>query len=171
MSKLDLIKKIKQSAYLEGDFTTRAGKKTSYYIDKYLFETQPDILNLLADQIQSTISSLSFDLIAAPAFGAVPIASVLSQKIHVPYIIIKHNNKQSPLILGTFHKGQRVVIIEDILTSGKTSLETAQYLNSIDLEVISVISVVNREEGGTESLTKNGFDSISLMTSSDLKRA
>ena len=64
-----------------------------------------------------------------------------------------------------------MIIIEDILTSGKTSLETAQYLSSIGLNVVTVVSVVNHEEGGVEALTEHGFDSVSLMTSRDLKTA
>ena len=170
MTSSSLIKAIKDTAFLEGDFTTRAGKKTDYYIDKYLFETQPNILNQLTDSIAELIKDLDYDLIAAPAFGAVPISAVLAKKTNDPFIIIKHQIDDKPLILGDYTKGQKVIIIEDILTSGKTSLETAQYLNSIGLEIVTVVSVVNREEGGVEALTGNGFNSVSLMTSGDLKR-
>lgn len=170
MTSASLIKAIKDTAFLEGDFTTRAGKKTDYYIDKYLFETQPNILNQLTDSIAELIKDLDYDLIAAPAFGAVPISAVLAKKTNDPFIIIKHQSNDKPLILGDYTTGQKVIIIEDILTSGKTSLETAQYLNSIGLEIVTVVSVVNREEGGVEALTKHGFNNVSLMTSGDLKR-
>ena len=171
MTSTSLIKAIKNTAFLEGEFTTRAGKKTNYYIDKYLFETQPDILNHLTDNIVELIKDLDYDLIAAPAFGAVPISAVLAKKTNDQFIIIKHQRNNKPLILGHYSTGQKVIIIEDILTSGKTSLETAQYLSSIGLDVVTIVSVVNREEGGVEALTEHGFNSISMMTSTDLKNA
>ena len=77
---------IKEVAFLEGEFTTRAGKKTNFYIDKYLFETQPKILEQVVDEIVSQLPPLdSFDRIAAPALGAVSLAAVLSLKIRPLY--------------------------------------------------------------------------------------
>ena len=170
MTVKQLEKAIKSSAFLSGDFTTRAGKKTDYYIDKYLFETQPHILSLLTTVIADSLESLHFDLIAAPAFGAVPISALLSQRTQYPFIIIKHQDKQEPLILGSFQDNQNVIIIEDILTSGKTALETAIYLKKIGLNVVKIICVVDREEGGVQALENHGFSVLAITSASQLKQ-
>ncbi|RAP32114.1 hypothetical protein DID76_01385 [Candidatus Marinamargulisbacteria bacterium SCGC AG-414-C22] len=166
----ELVKDIKEAAYLEGDFVTRAGKKTNYYIDKYLFETKPNILTQLAAALATILADKPFDLIAAPAFGAVPIATALAFAINKPFIIIQHQDNDDPLILGDYQKGQNVIIIEDILTSGKTALETAQYLTQIQLTVTEVVAIVDREEGGLEKLSDAQFGLTSLIKTSDFQR-
>ena len=168
MVNLELVQKVKKAAYLEGDFVTRAGKKTNYYIDKYLFETDPVILEAIVDELVKTLTSVAdFDRIAAPAFGAVPIATLLAKKMMKPIAIIKHQPEGDPLVLGEFVNDETVIVIEDILTSGKTAVETCDYLTSIGIKIRTVLSVVNRQEGGPEALQAIGVSSTNLINRDD----
>lgn len=173
-SRLELLKNIRDAAYLEGDFTTRAGKKTTYYIDKYLFETRPEILSPLADHLAKLFPDPStYDRIAAPELGAVPIATLLSIRLKKPFLIVKKAGKDygtSKLIEGSYDIGERVVLVEDILTTGGAVLRAAGILLDHGLDVHSIIGIINREEGALDALAHEGFSSVSvLFTASDLR--
>ena len=172
-SKQDLLHLVKEAAYLEGDFTTRAGKKTSYYIDKYLFETRPDILESLAHHLLPLLPpSDTYDRIAAPELGAVSIAAVLSVVAQKPFVIVRKANKDygtQKMIEGTFNSGEKVVIVEDILTTGGAALAASEVLLKEGATVLSIVGVVNREEGAIENILAKGFEVEALYTSSELK--
>ena len=127
-----LINRIKETALLTGDFTTRAGKKTDYYVDKYLFETVPDILEALAIELASRFPDAStYDRIAAPAIGAIPIASVLSTKLNKPFVIVRKESKgygTDNRIEGKFDKNDRMIMVEDILTTGGAAISAGEVL-------------------------------------------
>ena len=171
--KLALTKRIKEVAYLTGDFTTRAGKKTNYYIDKYLFETQPDILDAITDLIITFLpSSDAYDCIAAPELGAVPLASVLSVKVKKPYVIVRKAGKEygtQRLIEGKITPGDRAVLVEDVLTTGGAAIRAADILVSEKVTITKIIGVINRQEGAIENIQAKGWDVNWLITSDDLK--
>ena len=169
-----LIKQIKDAAYLEGDFTTRAGKKTTYYIDKYLFETKPEILQPLAKDLAQLLPPLdTFDHLIAPALGAVSIAAVLSLEVNKPFVIAEKRKSDSEtpqdLLVGTYKPGDKVVVIEDVLTTGITVLNICDVLKEVPLEVVKVISVINREEGAEASFIEKNIPVASLITKTDLQ--
>ncbi len=167
-----LLKRLKEAAFLEGDFTTRAGKKTTYYIDKYLFETRPDILDPLTDLMLSHFPPLdSFDRIAAPELGAVPLASVLSIKSKKPFVIVKKGSKDygtQKLIEGKFVSGERVVLVEDILTTAGAAINAYNELTKNGLTVIKLIGVIDREEGAAENVAKLNLPMSALFTRTHL---
>lgn len=173
MHNLALCKQIKAAAFLEGEFTTRAGKKTSYYIDKYLFETKPEILDPLADALATLFpASDTYDRIGAPELGAVPIAALLSVKLKKPFIIVRKNPKEygtTNLLEGEARKGERVVVVEDILTTGGAVLKACKGLEDNGLIITQIIGIINREEGAFENIKNAGHTVIALFTSSDLK--
>ncbi|MCP4049948.1 MAG: orotate phosphoribosyltransferase [bacterium] len=172
MNRKELIKRIKDVAYLEGDFTTRAGKKTSYYIDKYLFETLPDVLDSLADELLKLLpDSSSYDRLAAPELGAVPIAAIVSIKADKPFIIVKKKSKEygtQKLIEGKYEPGDRTVVLEDILTTGGAVLRACDILLENKLEIVDIIGVINREEGAFENIREKGFNVSSFLSRTDL---
>jgi len=172
-AKLALTKRIKEVAYLTGEFTTRAGKKTNYYIDKYLFETQPDILNAIADQIITFLPDLNtFDCIAAPELGAVPLASVVSVKINKPFVIVRKAGKEygtQRLIEGKIQAGDRAVLVEDVLTTGGAAIRAADILVEQNVIITKIIGVINRQEGAIENIQAKGWSVDWLITSDDLK--
>ncbi len=173
MERLELLQLIKSTAYLEGDFVTRAGKPTSYYIDKYLFSTKPDILQAVCYQLAQLLPPLdTFDRIGAPELGAVSLAAVLSVICKKPFIIIKKATKgygTDRLIEGEFHTGETIVMIEDILTTGGAALRAAEVAKNSGLLVHLIIGVINREEGARENIEAVNMKMLSVCSSAELQ--
>lgn len=173
MDRAQLLREIKRVAYLEGEFITRSGNKTNYYIDKYLFETSPFILDALAQQLSNILpSSDTYDRIAAPELGAVPIAAVLSVLVKKPFVIVKKQTKDygtQKLIEGAISTGDRLVIIEDILTTGGAALRALQILRDSGYTVSHIVGVINREEGAFENIRAAGVIPNALFSRSDLQ--
>lgn len=172
-ARLELLKQIKAVAYLEGDFTTRAGKKTTYYIDKYQFETRPELLGPLGDAIAALLPAANtYDRLAAPELGAVSLATVVSLKAGKPFVIVKKQSKDygtQKLIEGSFKKGEKMVLIEDILTTGGAVLRAADILIAEGIQIVDIIGVINREEGAMENIRQKGLTAKAVFTTTDLK--
>jgi orotate phosphoribosyltransferase len=160
----DLLKKLKETSFLTGDFITRAGHKTNYYIDKYLFETDPYLLNAITDELIKKLPPINtFDRFAAPELGAVAIASTIAIKIQKPFLIVRKENKQygtQKLIEGKFNALEKIVVIEDILTTGGAVLNAIKILNSVQLNIVHILAVVNRNEGADENLKAYSYNSL-----------
>ena len=172
---INLAKAIKEVAYLEGDFTTRSGKKTSYYIDKYRFETKPDILKEIAAQIaQKLPDSKKYDYLAAPELGGVAIAAAVSIAVNKPFLIVRKKSKgygTANLIEGPYTKNQTAIMLEDVITTGGAVLTACDILKENKIHVTHIITVIDREEGASETIESNGYTIDRLLTTSDLKNA
>ncbi|HAR63031.1 MAG: orotate phosphoribosyltransferase [Candidatus Margulisiibacteriota bacterium] len=172
MDKRTLGKKILDSAYLEGDFTLRSGKKSKYYLDKYLFATKPDILAPLAKELAKKLPSLdSFDRLAGPELGAVALVAALSIEIGKPFIIVRKGQKgygTDKVVEGEIHAGEKVVLVEDILTTAGAAITAAENLRSIDIDVKLILGVIDREQGARENIEKAGFVMDSVFTKTEL---
>lgn len=172
MPNTDLIRAIKSCAYLEGEFVTRAGKPTTYYIDKYLFSTNPDTLAPLVTALMGCLPpAATYDRLAAPELGAVPIASVLSVAVKKPFVIVKKESKgygTKKMVEGHYQPGDRMVVIEDILTTGGAALRACEVLTSLGMSVIQVVGVIDREEGALQHLASHGFSTTALISRTDL---
>jgi len=170
-----LLASLKKAAFLEGSFVTRSGKTTSYYIDKYLFETKPEILEPLADALCALFPPAdTYDRIAAPELGAVSLAAIVSIKLNKPFVIVRKGNKgygTSKLIEGAFNPTDRVVVIEDILTTGGAVMQACEVLKAEGLGINRIVAVINREEGAFENLALAGYhDVTALFTTTQLKQ-
>jgi orotate phosphoribosyltransferase len=172
MNKIELAKRIKDAAFLEGDFVLRSGKHSKYYVDKYLFGTKPDILKPLAAELAKILPPPeSFDRLAGPELGAVTITSVLACEINKPFVLVRKAAKgygTDKIFEGELNKGERVVLIEDILTTAGAALSAAERLRDYGVEIVKIIGVVDREEGAAENITKAGFQMDALFRKKDL---
>jgi len=152
---------LREHAYLEGDFVLRSGKRSKYYLDKYRFETRPDILAALGERIASAAAEhepLAVRL-AGPELGAVALAAAGSLASGLPFLIVRKAAKDygtSNRIEGVYEEGERVCLVEDVVTSGGAMLEAVEALRQARLEVRTAICVVDREEGGTDALARRG---------------
>ena len=162
-----LLQSIKEAAYTEGDFTTRAGKRTTYYIDKYLFECKPEILEPLTQALPALFPPAdTYDAIIAPALGAIALGSHLSLLMNKP-VYIYHVDDGKPCLTAGYQPHDRVVILEDVLTTGSTVLDVCDYIQTIPLPVCKIISVIDREEGAMATLQQRGFEAEALIKASD----
>ena len=152
---------LREAAYLEGDFVLRSGRRSRYYLDKYRFETRPDILEPLGERIASKVAEVEPDAVrlAGPELGAVALAAAGSLASGLPFVIVRKAAKEygtSNRLEGTCEPGELVCLVEDVVTSGGALLEAVEALREAGLTVRSAVCVVDREEGGVEALAASG---------------
>ncbi|OGI08343.1 MAG: orotate phosphoribosyltransferase [Candidatus Margulisbacteria bacterium GWF2_35_9] len=169
----ELAKKIKDASYLEGDFILRSGKRSKYYLDKYLFETKYDILDQLTDAFKLKIEKNypKFDILAAPELGAVAIVSLLSVKLKKNFVIIRKEQKDygtAKQTEGSLEGVKSALLIEDILTTGGAALQSAKILRESGIDVIAIMGTIDRLQGGQAEIEKAGFKYDALLTVKDL---
>ncbi len=170
MNKTELAQRIRDAAYLEGDFTLRSGRKSKYYLDKYLFETQPDILRDLGDMFAACVGDTT-TLIAGAELGGVALAAAASMASGKPFVIIRNAKKDygtGKPYEGNITDGDSVLLVEDIATTGGQVLEAAKLITSIGAKIERIVSVIDRQEGARENIEKAGFVFESLFTKADL---
>lgn len=158
-------------AYLVGDFVLSSGRRSRYYFDKYLFETKPHILRPLAKLLAGQIPPET-DRIAGPELGAVALATAASLETGIPFVIVKKGSKEygtQRLVEGEIHAGERVIVVEDIMTTGAQAIASAERLRSMDVEVLFILGIVDREEGARDNVEAAGFQLKSLFTRTELE--
>jgi orotate phosphoribosyltransferase len=148
-------------ALLEGDFVLRSGKRSSWYLDKYRFETDPDLLRALGERIAEVVTRHEPDAmrLAGPALGAVALAASASMASGLPFIIVRGETKEygtANRIEGPFEAGDNVCLVEDVVTSGGALAEAVSALRSEQVVVRTAVCVVDREEGGSDTLARLG---------------
>ena len=149
-----LAKRVKEVALLEGDFTLRSGKKSKIYFDKYLFETQPDVLEAMGQEIARRLPP-GTHRIAGPELGAVALAAAASLASRVPFFIVRNAKKDygtAKTIEGKLEKGENVVLVEDIVTTGGQVVEAIKNITAAGATVTKVIVALDRLEGGKDNI-------------------
>jgi len=170
MTREELIKRIKETAYLEGEFILRSGKKSSYYLDKYLFETCPDILKALGKEFAKHVTD-DVTLIAGAELGGVALAAATAMETNKPWIIIRNSKKDygtSKLIEGVLKEDDVVLVVEDIATTGGQVAEAAKIISDAGATVKKIVCVIDRKQGAEENITNAGYKFESILTKSDL---
>ena len=161
---------VKEAAYLEGDFVLRSGKRSKYYIDKYRFETQPAILAELGKCFAEHVGDTT-TLIAGAELGGVALAAATSLACNRPFIIVRNAKKDygtSNLFEGVLKEGDRVLIVEDIATTGGQVLEAAKAITDSGAHVEEIVAVLDRQQGARENIEAAGFKFDAILTSADL---
>ncbi len=170
MDRTQLAKRIREVAYLEGDFTLRSGRKSKYYLDKYLFETQPDVLRALGDAFAKHVAPTT-TLIAGAELGGIALAAAASLASGKPFVIIRNAKKDygtGKPYEGKLADGDSVLLVEDIATTGGQVLEAAKFIVSVGAKVERIVAVIDRQEGARENIESAGFAFASLFTKADL---
>lgn len=146
----------------EKGWTLKSGKWSPVYINLRILQSYPEILSGIATQLDLVIKNdrIEFGLLASIPLAAVPLGIVLSQKTGVPHILPRMDSKKHGLgvkIDGVYEKGQRVLLIDDLITKATSKLEAVEELTAAGLTVTDVAVVVDREQGGREELAKHGL--------------
>jgi len=169
MTRNELARRIKEAAYLEGDFLLRSGRRSKYYLDKYLFETQPDILAELGRLF--AVRAADADLIAGAELGGVALAAAASMACGKPFLIVRNAKKDygtGKLFEGSLPKGAKVLLVEDIATTGGQVLEAAKAITEAGATVTKIVCTIDRMEGARENIEQAGYVFESLLTRTDL---
>ena len=168
-----LARDLVEAAYLKGDFVLRSGKRSSYYFDKYLFETQPSILRRVGRELARLVPAETQRL-AAPELGAVLLGGAVSLELDLPLLLVRKEAKEygtSKALEGVMEAGDRVTVLEDVLTTGGAALDAVDKVRAAGGEVIAVIGVLGREEGATEAFARAQVPFRALFRRSDLPTA
>src|SRR6266571_388748 len=159
------------AAVLRGSFRLRSGAQSSYYIDKYLFTTQPDLLRRIAAELAARLPS-GVQRVAGPVLGAIPLVTALSLATQLPMLIVRVEQPKeygtSKQIEGVFLAGEKVVVVEDVVTTGGAALGTIETLRQAGLEVLAALGVVDREQGGAAAFAGAGVPYQALFTKTEL---
>ena len=165
--------RLRAHALLEGDFVLRSGKRSSWYLDKYRFETQPDLLGPLGERLAAAVREFEPGAarIAGPALGAVALAASASLASGLPFVIVRERAKEygtANRLEGPFEAGELVCLLEDVVTSGGALGEAVAALREAGLVVRNAVCVVDREEGGADALARMGVRLRSLYRAGEL---
>ncbi len=171
MNRSELAKKIYEVSHITGEFRLRSGQVSNEYFDKYLFEAQPDVLKTIGEQMAPLIPK-GIEALAGLEMGGIPVVTMLSQVTGIPALFVRKTAKEygtCKLAEGGDIAGRKLLIIEDVVTSGGQILLSAADLRKRNAIVEDVLCVIDRESGGRENLAKEGLSFRSLFTMSELK--
>jgi orotate phosphoribosyltransferase len=162
-----------ERALLEGDFVLRSGKRSSWYLDKYRFETDPALLRALGERLAAAVREFEPGTVrlAGPALGGVALAASAALASDLPFIIVRGETKEygtANRIEGPFEPGELVCLLEDVVTSGGALGESVAALRAEGLLVRNAVCVVDREEGGSDALARLGVRLRALFRARDL---
>ncbi len=172
-----LAKAISDVALLRGSFVLRSGKTSSFYLDKYLFSTRPELLRQLAPLFVERVRKVERDTgkrvsrLAGAELGGIPLVTVASLEAGLPSIFVRNKKKDygtAKQLEGVVSKGDVVVLVEDVATTGGQALEAVGVLREAGADVIAVVATIDRLEGARENVEREGLKFEALFTKRDL---
>ncbi len=173
MDRKELARRIHDASHIKGRFRLRSGVESDEYFDKYLFETDPKLLWEIAQALSQFIPK-DVDALAGLEMGGIPIATVLSQITGIPTLFVR----KTPKTYGTCKfaeggevSGRKLVIIEDVVTSGGQIQVSAKALRELGASIVQVVCVIDRESGAKENLSSDGLELHALFRMAELKQA
>jgi len=152
-------------ALLHGDFTLSSGKKSDHYYDGKQLILHPEGAYLIGEEILDRLAGIDVDAIGGLVIGAIPIVTAVTVVSHkegkpIPSFIVREEPKEhgtGKKIEGQFRKGSKVAIIDDVITGGNSVKKAIEAVEAEGCEVVKVIVIVDRKEGGSERLRKEGY--------------
>ncbi len=171
MEKAELAKLIKDRSFLFGNFKLRSGRTSSFYVDKYRFESDPKVLSAIVDELQKLLPP-SFDRLGGLELGGIPLATVLSLRTGKPCLFVRKTGKKygtCNLVEGGFQAGESTVVVEDVITTGGQVCKSIDQMRELGLMVQNVLCVVDRQQGGEENLRKIGCSLASALTLQEIE--
>lgn len=176
-SHADLARQIADLALLRGTFTLRSGRTSSYYLDKYLFSTRPEVLRQLGVLFAQRIATVERDTglrvqrLAGAELGGIPLVTAASLQTGLPCIFVRNAKKDygtAKQMEGKLEKGERIVFVEDVATTGGQAIEAVNVLRDAGADVLAVIATIDRQEGAAENMAAAGVRFEALFTKRDL---
>ncbi len=172
MLKYELIDQLfKIGAVKFGTFTLKSGIESPFYIDLRLIVSYPKLLKSLSEELWSLAQKLPHDRICGVPYTALPIASYLCVEKEVPMLLKRKEAKKygtKQLVEGVFSENETCLLIEDIVTSGKSIFETIEPLEEMGLKIQDILVLIDREQGGRKVITKRGYGLHALFTISEI---
>lgn len=172
MTRNELAKQIYMVSHLTGTFKLRSGLTSNEYFDKYRFESRPDLLVEIARQMAALVPT--GDYLAGLEMGGIPVSTALSLATGRPQIFVRKEAKEYGTCLfaeGAAIRGKKLIVIEDVITTGGQVIESVRDLRSEGAEIKTVLCVINRGQGKEKILEEHGLELKALFTIDELKQA
>ncbi|PWN70138.1 orotate phosphoribosyltransferase [Chryseobacterium phosphatilyticum] len=154
-----------------GRFTLKSGIESPFYVDLRPLASDPKILKNLANYLLEMLPLDNFDLICGVPYAALPMATAMSLESYIPLIIKRKEAKSygtKKMIEGIYQKDQNCLLVEDVITSGKSLVETIAEVEQEDLKVSDIVVVLDREQGGKQLLENKGYRVHTLFNISEV---
>ena len=154
-----------------GDFTFKSGIRSNNYVDMRLAISYPDVLHDLAVCLNDIQQKCNADLLCAVPYAAVPVTTTLSLISGTPMIMARQQAKDhgtKKMIEGVYTQGQECLIIEDVVTTGASILETVKTIEAAGLKIKNIIGLIDRQQGGKENITSKGYSFHAVFTLQEL---
>jgi orotate phosphoribosyltransferase len=166
-----LAKRIYDVSRIKGTFRLRSGAFSEEYFDKYLFESDPILLQEIARHLQPLVPE-GTAILAGLELGGVPLATALSRITGLPLALVRKKAKEygtCKLVEGPEVKDRRLLVVEDVVTTGGQILLSAAELRRLGARILDVVCVIDREAGAGENLAAEGLSFHPLFTMSEIK--
>lgn len=166
-----LAKRIGELCRLEGEFLLRSGTTATTYFDKYLFESDPEVLRAVAAELSQRVPD-DIEVLAGLELGGVPVVTALSLATGLPSAFVRKVAKPygtAKLTEGASIDGRKVLVVEDVITTGGQVAESTRELRDRGAEVEAVLCVIDRSGSDHQVLDDEGIELISLFAASDLE--
>ncbi|HBW30178.1 bifunctional orotidine-5'-phosphate decarboxylase/orotate phosphoribosyltransferase [Anabaena sp. FACHB-709] len=154
-----------------GNFVQASGAVFPYYIDLRKIISNPQVFNQVLSGYENIVKNLTFDRLAGIPYGSLPTATGLALRLNCPMIFPRKEVKAHGtrrLIEGNFRTGEVVVVVDDILISGKSVMEGADKLKSAGLNVHDIVVFIDHEQGVKDKLQANGYRGHAVLTISEI---
>jgi len=166
----DLAARVREAALLEGDFVLSSGKRSRFYVDKYLFSTEPGLLGDLARELAGRLPA-DTQRLAGVELGAVPLVAAVSLATGLSYVIVRkgvkeHGASAGKGVEGRLEAGEKVALVEDVVTTGTQVLRAAAVLEGEGAEVLKVVAVLDRR--GERGARLGGYPFEALLGIQDM---
>jgi orotate phosphoribosyltransferase len=166
-----LAARVYERAHLIGEFRLRSGGVSSEYFDKYLFESDPELLRLIAQALVDLLPA-DIDAIAGLELGGIPLATMVSQLSGIPALFVRKQPKTygtCRLAEGGEVQGRRLAVIEDVITTAGQLIQSCRELQAQGAVIAAVLCVIDREAGGPENLAAEGHELKPVFTMQELQ--
>ncbi|GGN64257.1 orotate phosphoribosyltransferase [Streptomyces albiflavescens] len=173
MTHSDLARRIHAASHLTGHFTLRSGRTATEYFDKYRFEADPVLLDDIAQRMLPLVPT-GTEVLAGLEMGGIPVVTALSRHTGLPCAFVRKQAKPygtCRLAEGAEVTGRRVLVVEDVVTSGGQIVLSTTDLRSLGAQVHEALCVIDREQGGADALAAENIRLLSLLTAADLRTA
>jgi len=171
MQKSELIKQLYEIGVIKkGSFTLKSGAVSPIYMDLRLIISYPKILQAVAEQIWGQISQCSTKFLCGVPYTALPIATCISVQQNIPMLLRRKEAKAygtKKMIEGVYQAGDTCLVIEDVITTASSVIETIDALAAEGIVVPQVACFIDREQGGREALAARGCELFSVCTLRD----
>lgn len=170
MTDIDLAREVNATCRLTGSFVLRSGRTAAEYFDKYQFESDPRLLDRIAARLAPLVPA-GTEVLAGLEMGGIAVVTALGRYADLPCAFVRKTAKPygtARLAEGAEVAGRRVLVVEDVVTSGGQVVRSTADLRALGARVDHALCVIDREEGGRVALADVGIHLTALLTRTDL---